>query len=274
MKSRPWPLVILAVLQLFSPIATVFFNAFAFGVKPTYVIQWILEKPPLQVFEALFLMPIAGIAIYQMKRWGYFVFFTAMVWGLVSNLRAIGNAQGAFSPGIVIVLFALPMCLALYFLLPSVRRTYFDPSVRWWEAARRFLLEVPLVAKTANGALQAKIQNISEGGVAFVAEDSKIDGLELDLSFQVSGVSFAVRGQVMYSIAQAGGTRAYGVRFLHTPETKKQFSRLMKGLELIGVVHRDQEGSMPWYLAVMEWAATLVTTGKGLVPEVKSSRKS
>ncbi len=279
MKTRPWPLVILAILQFLSPVATILFNAYVLDVKASYVVKWMLEKPPIQIFETLLLMPIAGIAIYQMKRWGYFVFFAAMIWGLGSNLMAIRQSPDGAAPGVMALLFAAPMALALYFLLPSVRRTYMDPTVRWWEAKRRFLLDVPLDIQAAGPALTCKAQNISEGGVAFLISDAEAQKIglkneqEIRIRFSVANVEFSVPGMVMYSMQQPGG-RFYGVRFLHTSETRKRFVDLMKGLELIGVAHRDQDVIKPWYINMRDWAFTLAKTGKGLVPEVKSTRKT
>jgi hypothetical protein len=276
MKTRPWPLVILAVLQFFAPLATILFNSAMLGVKPTYVLGWILEKSWFQIFETLLLMPIAGIAIYQMKRWGYFVFFACMGWGLGSNIQALSNSPGSNAIWFLLVVFALPVVLALYFLLPSVRRTYFDPSVRWWEAKRRYLLEIPILVEIDGKELNGKLQNISEGGVALTLEESQLrDAQQIPLRFNVAGVDFKIHGMVMYSMQPASGPRAYGVRFLHTRETAHRYAELMRGLELIGVVHRDQDAIQPWYLGVRDWLVTLLTTGKGLVPDVnRSARKN
>jgi hypothetical protein len=270
MRTRPWPLVILALLQFLSPVGTVLINAYALGVKPGYVIGWILSNSPLQIFETLFLMPIAGFAIYQMKRWGYFVFFAAMTWGLISNLLALRHSASPYSLGVVLLLFAIPMLLAVYFLLPAVRRTYFDPSVRWWEAKSRFVLETPVEISTGAAAAEGRIQNISEGGIACTIQRPTFSpGQELKLKFVVAGVVFKIPGIVMHSAAGF-----YGIRFLHDRVSARRFCQLVQGLELIGVPHRDQDIAKPWHVGVREWALTVLKTGRGLVPEVKHTRKS
>ncbi len=273
MKVRPWPLIILAILQFFSPVATVFFNAAILDVKPIYVLRWILEKSPLQVFEVLFLMPIAGLAILQMKRWSYIVFFVAMSWSLVSELQKFHYTTATISPWLVALVYALPIGLAVYFMIPSVRQTYLDPRVRWWEAKRRFLLASPTTLSSEGNLLHGRMENISEGGAFLLQEGKPLEiGRELRLRFQVISEEFSVPVVVMYCIQRPAQPPAYGVRFLHSPQTRRQFRKLARALNLIGIAHRDADFVQPWYEGIRDWAITVLKTGKGLVPDVKGTQ--
>lgn len=274
MKTRPWPLVLLAIFQILSPLGTILFNSWALGVKPTYVLQWVMHRTPLEIFESMFLMPIAGIAIYQMKNWSYLLFLGTLSWSLFANLRNWTYAESSLPRGMTLLVYVLQFGLAFYFMIPAVRRTYLDPRVRWWEAKRRFLLQVPVSLEIAGNPIEGVMQNISEGGIFLSCAHRLEPKQEGKLRFNVLNLDFEVQGQVVYVLEGADGKPSYGVRFLHTPESLKRFRGLARGLELIGLRDRDQEIRKPWYQSVMEWALEVLRTGKGLVPEIKSSRKS
>lgn len=275
MKTRPWPLVVLAGLQILSPVGTVLINSWALGVAPHYVIGFLLEAKPLRVFESLALMPIAGIAIYLMKPWSYAIFAGAMLWSLGANLSNWSYATQSFSAVGLVLLYLFQFALAFYFLLPSVRRTYFDASMRWWEAKRRYLLAVPVTVTRGAERISAQGLNLSEGGMLIrMPGVSPAKGERLGLSFSVAGVEFQVEGEAVYSKSSADGASEDGIRFLLDEHSGPRFQRLARALELLGVPSRDAETQRPWYLSLGDWALRLVRTGKGWAPEVSPSRPS
>jgi len=280
MKTKPWPLIVLAILQLLSPLATVLFNAWLLDVGPGYVWGWILEKPFLKIFESLALMPIAGIALLWMRPWSYAIFFGAVLWSFGSNLLNFNYASQFGALGILILIYAMQLGLALYFLIPAVRRTYFDASVRWWEAKRRYLLKLPATLQMTGDSQKhaATLLNISEGGVLLETKAPLLQGTVFQLGFQILGVPFAIRADTVYVGARnAGGDGSgnFGVRFL--PEDSKQearFGNLIQGLDLIGLVDRDGASRKPFLISIWDWFIGIFKTGKGLLPEFKGDRRS
>jgi hypothetical protein len=270
MRNRPWPLVLLAVIQILTPLFTIGFNAVALRVPPSFVLEWILQRPPLEVFERLFLMPIAGIAILRMRRWTYVVFFLAMLWSVASKLQDWRYATHNHSALSLAVIYLFQILLAVYFLLPSVRRTYFDPAVRWWESKPRYELKLPGRLTTPAGARGVTVLNVSEGGVFVTSADPVAQGQRLELRFDVLGQPFALSGEVVHE-RQAEGRLFYGIRFDHTPETGRRMQRLTQALELLGF--QDRTPMLPWFRSLVEWAVTLLRTGRGLTPELKFRRK-
>jgi hypothetical protein len=93
------------------------------------------------------------------------------------------------------------------------------------------------------------------------------------MRFSVLTAQFDVEGTVMYSIERESGRFAYGVRFLHTPESAKRCRQLIEGLRLIGIPHRDAAVIQPWHASITDWAGELLRTGRGLLPEIKGARK-
>jgi Tfp pilus assembly protein PilZ len=274
MRTKPWPLLLLAVLQILTPVGTILMNAWGLGVKPLYILQWILERPAIDIFETLFLMPIAGIALYQMKAWSYAVFLAALGWGLVANMRHWNYAAQAFPIWKMLIVYGFQFLLVIYFMIPSVRKIYLDRSVRWWEAKRRFSLKLPVRLMFGAGEFQGTMQNISEGGMLMQSDSELETGKVVTLFFHILDRQFEVPGQVRYVMAQSQGGRVYGIQFQHSHETLARFKKLVRGLELMGIEDRDQAFKKPWYQGMREWVVTFLKTGKGLVPEIKSTRKS
>lgn len=273
MRTRPWPLVLLAMLQVLSPIGTVLFNSWALGVKPIYVISWIFQSPFLKIFETVALMPIAGIAIYQMKSWSYVLFFLSMAWSLASNLRNWNYASQNYSLWMMLLVYIFQIGLAIYFMIPSVRKTFLDSRVRWWEAKRRYLLEIPVALNLAGTKERGRMINLAEGGMLAEFQLALKEHSQIQLSFNVFSAVFSTPGEVVYTMDRGGGKKAYGIRFLHTPETHRKFRNLAHALELIGIRDRDQNLRQPWYLELWDWAITLVRSGRGWIPDFKSPRK-
>ena len=89
----------------------------------------------------------------------------------------------------------------------------------------------------------------------------------MEFQFQVLHVQYRAAGEVMYASAPIEGTHGYGIQFLHSSLSRKQFHRLAYGLDLLGVPQRDPETALPWYVGAWDWALRLIRTGKGLVPE-------
>lgn len=225
------------MLQLLTPVGTVLFNAWALGVKPGYVLGWLFERPWIEIFEALALMPLAGLAIYRMRTWSYLVFFALVGWSFYRNLARWDYASQTHSTGVVIAVYALQLGLALYFFLPSVRKVYLDARVRWWESKPRYPLGV---AGTVDGA-PVLIENLSEGGVLVRSEGSS-RRLEppsrITLAFRVLGVEFSLPSQVMYAREVSPGVVAYGLRFEHSPESRRRMVSLARGLRYVGLAGR------------------------------------
>jgi Tfp pilus assembly protein PilZ len=274
MRTKPWPLILLAILQILSPAGTILFNAWALDVKPIYVLRWLLEKPALQIFESLFLMPIAGVAIYQMKAWSYAIFLAAMSWSFAANFRNWHYAVQSFPMWKGLLVYTFQILLAFYFMIPSVRKTYLDRSVRWWEAQKRFSLRLPVLLSFGKESASGVMKNISEGGILLQTEHPFESGQEVQIRFDVLEVRYEVPGQIRYALSLPQGERGYGVQFRHTAESYARFHQLIRGLSLIGIIDRDQAFKKPWYQGMRDWFVTLLKTGKGLTPEVKASRRN
>jgi hypothetical protein len=267
MKTRPWPLVVLAVLQIGAPAASILMSAFAYQTSPFQVLYWLFQRPLLEIFEFFFLMPIAGVAIYQMKRWSYVVFFATMAWSLWTKMRHWDFAMGSVSTGLLLGVYGAQGALALYFLLPAVRRTYFDPAVRWWESLPRFMIHAPASIQKGGVAYESKIFDLSEGGARVRCATPLVPGEELVLSFMVLSRSFSVPSRVLHVLQTPADGQSFGVSFMHNEQSAAQFKGLARGLGMMGFPDRQER--RPFLQSLREWGLRLVKTGKGFLPEPK-----
>ena len=267
MRTRPWPLVLLALVQLLTPVVNVLFNAWVLRVSPLQILTWLLQRPWIDIFEALLLMPIAGIAIFRMRRWSYAVFFVAMVWSIYGSVKHWQYASSTLSAPLLILLYVLEIALVIYFLTPEVRTTYFDPRVRWWESKPRYELKVPGEIRSQSQKYDASILNVSEGG-AFLSTSQKLEvGKPLELHFSILSQPFSVTGKLVHTRDLGNGVSCYGMQFIHSAESAKKFRGLTRGLEEIGF--QERSGRKPMYQEFFDWLRTLLTTGRGWRPDVK-----
>lgn len=268
MRTRPWPLVLLALAQILSPLGTILGNAWSHEVHPRHIFGWILLRGPFEIFEALALMPLAGVAIFLMKRWSYAFFFAALTWSLASNLKQWHYASGTLSLPAILGLYLTQLALAAYFLTPSVRRTYFDPRVRWWESKPRYELKAPAVLAAGGERADGELLNVSEGG-AFVstAPEWRV-GDAVMLSFWIMNQEFTIAGRIVHARALSAERHCYGVEFEHSPESRRRFRGVARGLEELGF--QDRTPREPALAGFKAWLTRLLKTGKGLTPEIRS----
>lgn len=267
MRTRPWPLVILALIQILTPAMNILFNSVALKVSPAQVLFWVFQRPPHEIFESMALMPIAGFAIYQMKKWSYPVFLGSMAWSIYSNVRHWQYASSHYSISTVLMVYFFEIVLVLYFLVPAVRRTFFDPTIRWWESKPRYELKLNSELVVSGKSLPTHILNLSEGG-AFVSGAHQIAlGEPIELNFDVLSLPFSAVGKIVHVRDLGNGHTCFGIQFEHTRETEKRLRDLTKGLKSIGFQDRTQSKS--WHESLTEWALTLLKTGKGWRPEYR-----
>jgi hypothetical protein len=226
---------------------------------------WILERPPLEAFQTLALMPIAGIAIWAMKNWSYPVFLVALVWSAARNISNWGYARGMMPLPAAIATYLFELVLVGYFLHPNVRKTYFDPNVRWWESKPRFVLKIEAELRAASRAMVITILNLSEGGLFITAPSELVVGDHVEIGFNLLGLTYSAPGKLVHSRTMENGTTCFGVQFEHTPESAESFRRLARGLEVLGF--KDRGVAERRWESLKAWMVTLATTGKGLVPE-------
>jgi hypothetical protein len=210
MNHKPWPILTLALFQWVSPIGDWLTSSLASHLSPIGYLALAVSQEGVSGYLLHSWVPsiVAGFAVFRVKPWSYPLFFLCI---LYSSYRTGISVEGAFgtNPHVwfnhlgsgALGLFPLVINLSLgaWFLLPSVRKPFLDPSLRWWEAsprfeitlsARIFLVMSPAVNPAVNGKkeISAKIRNLSHGGALLELRSHKSlkNGDRLLLGFQAT----------------------------------------------------------------------------------------
>lgn len=271
MKRRPWPIILLALFHFLAPIGNFFFNAHYVPVDAWTYFMAHFEPVNLGSSLIFFLVPpLAGVAIYVCKKWSFWVYVALMAFILVFSLYNWKSRPEIESIVPLVTLFVVNIALVAYFLIPAVRRIYFDPRLRWWETKPRYKVDyqaqVLFDGKTTTG----EISNLSEGGVFVKLKNGPADNEKVSVQFDDSGKTYKIEGlAIHHENLKSMGT---GIRFSHSGESLKELYQLTKRLEAEGKrIHTRAPGPED---SLSSWIKKVFKTGEGLVPKVDDKTKS
>jgi len=272
MEYKPWPLLILAFFHFIEPLSKIVFYSVYFNVNPldAVVIEYQMGSA-LHVFEYFFLFPIAGLALFAVKKWSFSVFVVVEIWVFLTNLPYLNElyeTSQLWLLGFFILFGIVNIVVVSYLLLPAVRIAYLDPRIRWWEAKPRYFANIET---KVDGQATAIIKNISKSGV-FIAlqKDVPIDS-EIHLEFTLATQSpqtrefhIKLKALVVHKFF-IDGTEGYGARFSAlTTDNKQLVNSMIKYLEKSNTERRPARRHVSDFI---NWLTTLITTGKGLFPQ-------
>ncbi|WP_127716236.1 PilZ domain-containing protein [Halobacteriovorax sp. HLS] len=214
MKNRPLLFIILGLLHIAEPIFKVLYFKANTGFSFSLILNNIFQMNGIrQIFEFWFLFPIGGLALFGVKKWSYPVFVGVQVYSVFTHLNYESFTWPYVSntpqwPSLAILSCNIGMIL--YFLLPEIRKPFFDKDMRWWEHRERYTLRIPCsFSSSNNNSLQdAEILNISLSG-AFMQVDHKNfkqgDRITVNLSFLDEHISLRAKIVSLHSFEEAKG---------------------------------------------------------------------
>src|SRR3954471_1678087 len=98
MRRRPWPIVMLAIIQILSPALSIAISAWKLHTPAKHLL-WMLVKygTGWQLFDLFGTGIIAAAAIFSVKRWSYPVFLSILVWDVYSNISVYRQYPQVYS---------------------------------------------------------------------------------------------------------------------------------------------------------------------------------
>lgn len=268
MKVRPWPLVFLALCQIATPFASVLLNAYVWHWGPLEAIRLMWGESLWSNFLVFGLMPLGGVAIYWMKWWSYPVFLMASAITGLENARVFASEGGEIPKWLIPVIYLPNVIIVGYYLLPQVRRVYFDSRIRWWEAKPRYLVQVPALFRrtsleSGDGKLTATITDFSSGGVFLKTSETVQLGDVLVVETEFFETQLTLRCQVVH-VRDKGDHRGYGVCWRNlTLQQALTLHRITSGLAFLGVAIRNPVNQKH---ELELWFKGLVRERKGVLP--------
>lgn len=262
MKRKPWSLIVLALLHIFAPIGNLIFNALRSHRSLTAQWHYWFELLPKHLLFIYVVVPVlAGIFIFICRRWSYWAYLVCLGVIFLSNLYSFSTSMNWGTFAALILVVVVDLLIVAYFVVPSVQQVYFDPRLRWWEAAHRYNFDHD---GTVNGA-KATFRNLSQGGVFYTSNQNFAEGDKVDIWWNYNDQETHVSGIVVYRNPKMPG---YGIRFEHTNDSQKSVKAVIDSLDAQGKIVVERLPGPEDSFAV--WLKKLVTTGEGLFPRFKS----
>lgn len=273
MRNRPWPLILIALLHVIAPVMNLLVSAWISRMPlGTYTRQLMSTESTPELIAFFALLPIAGAAIYAIKSWSYPVFLLSVGFTFYTNFKSYQASPHLFNLPMLISTYLVNIGLVSYFLIPAVRTTYFDRSLRWWESKPRFRVRFPATIGQGQGETleiqKCRIMNLSEGGAFVVVGRDLNPHQEVTLTFTFLEQEFSFHARIAHQDSQ--GRKGYGLQFVRQPSNLRLAKKLLKVLHIMGPSARER--SQATLAGFRNWAYELVTTGKGLVPAVPPKR--
>lgn len=268
MRSRPWPVVILALLQLVIPFASLYlastFYSMDFG---RYIKTLSYLKGPIE-FWSFFILPfVAAGAIFAVRRWSYPVFLTTIVWSLVVDLSHWTMSSTVFPTAVLIGTYAFNIAVVSYLMIPTVWSLYSNPKAAWWRSKERYLLNHTGNVKGGHGVTECRVLDISKGG-AFLESTWELGTTEdITVSFNYSGLLFSAKAKIVHGSKRNVLAFGYGIQFKEMDRSNsKALSQILNSLKQLNMeaISRAERGND----SLWSWMANVLSTGNGLVPTV------
>jgi len=241
MKYRPLVILIIGLLHLIEPLTKVVYLRIVSDFSFLEVLHNIFSiRNPIKIFEFWLLFPIGGFALLSIRKWSLPVFFTVQFYSIYTHLLYQKFTWPYVSETPLyssMFLLVFNIGIMIYFLLPEVRRPFFDRKVRWWEPKTRFKIKIPctLFIQETLESKECDIFNISQTG-AFISSGWGLRELEkITLRFKFMNLHFSLAGKVV-NTHSVDGTEGFGVKFNYQSIWQNfRMQRLLFALRLLKV---------------------------------------
>ncbi len=236
MNRRPWPILLLAVLQFLSPLIYIVVASFFYGLTISQTANEIFAlTPELRKFEIFVLPILLGGLLLLTRRTGYYFVIVGCVYLIVRGVIEF-VASNQTDPVFPLVMTNL-LCAAViaYLVRPRTRMVYFNPRVRWWETDPRYVVGFPAsIVRVGGKACKAKIENLAVGGAGVdTAEKDFLTNEIVDLEFQYEGVVYQLKAKVVWEFSSGPNSQFVGIQWAdgNSNADRSKVRRLVRNLK-------------------------------------------
>lgn len=274
MIRKPWPIIIISFIFFLIPIINILGTYFF--LKDNYSFSDYMNSlffdsvNFLPLFNMIVPSVVAGIAVYSVKKWSYPVFLICMAW-ITSQMFYKFSFE--YSKTELFFTIIIPMLINIvyvsYILLPKVRAPYYDPRLRWWETKPRYVFTTEIKITHGDLTTVGNMTNISEGGLFAIVPTPIEPNSVIKLNLDILGDSLEIMAKVVYRKPDGA---SHGLQF--TEVTSAQKKTVKKMINHLAAESCEMTRPIPrWDEDFSKWFKTLITTGKGLVPEVPNHQQ-
>jgi hypothetical protein len=269
MKIKPWPIIVLALMNFFSPIGNVLLSAHLEKVTVALYLKELIHSHTYWDVIPLLIAPwLSAFAVFAVKEWSFYVFMSVVAFQTGNVIYQWYTLPQMLNLPTALALSALNAAFGYYFLLPEVRTIYKNKNLRWWEQKPRYEINLKCRIQTGKKSkLKAHIVDLSEGGVLLkLKPKEKLEKDEnIELRFSRNDQMTLIRAKVVY----ARGDGGFGVQFVHTHQSHKFVMGIVNELKSSGKLAR---GTVSLSDDFNRWAKGLMSKGEGWRPALPTSR--
>ncbi len=279
MLRKPWPIVILTIILLIIPISNILTTFILNSHKTNFsnFLYSLIYLPTNHMKLANLIIPslLAAFAVWSVKKWSYIVLLVCVCWislnGFINLYTYYGNLNFLQIFFAIISPIIFSVAITFYFLIPTVKTTYFDPKLRWWEAKPRYEVDILGHVGSEADTKEVQIQNISEGGLFFTSSHEFQLENTVKLKFNFNEEEFIIDSKLIFKRTDING---YGVQFdfSNTPEELNRIKR--------GILHLNYSGAklcrpIPmWNEDLKNWVLSLLQGKGSLTPNIPQKYKT
>lgn len=225
MHQRPRLFIFLAILHFLEPLSKIIYFKINTRFPFSDILQNILAIEGIRSnFEFWLLFPLGGLCLLMIKKWSYPIFVTVQlysIWSILSYQEYTWPYVAKSPHFLSIMLLSFNVLVITYFLMPGVRRPFYDRRMRWWETKPRYGAEIPCMAHIESTGRdgyhkgEAQILNISHSG-AFISCNVKPEiGKTIKLDFRYQGMEFSLNA-VVRNQRIMNGIEGHGIEFIYS----------------------------------------------------------
>lgn len=205
---------------MFFPLLYPAFIAVFFDI-PVGKLVTVLLSPVFYLLSAV--VVAAGYGLWEMHRWGWYVFLFASGLIVYENAVMVTNYGETHHKVVSFVLSVLPLILLVYRIYREIFVPYFMPRIRWWESNTKYRIYIPVQMKLEDGSqLDGRILDLSLKG-CFIKLPMQIRAnAPVNLTFKVFGQDIECYGRAVWITSSTVTLpRGAGVKFFKLPRPVK-----------------------------------------------------
>lgn len=218
MKNRPLIFNILCVIMLLEPLLKIITFKLSTGFAWDVVFNNIMQlEGAKNFFEFWLLFPLGAVALIKIRKWSYALFIAVQLYSLITILlyRSYTWPYLSKTPLLsTIIVLGLNISLIIYFLLPDIRRPFFDKKERWWEPKTRFKCQIAAVVNfgEAHPIYNCTIHNISQTGLFLSGPAELMQKNLITIDFKLLDENFSLQAEII-SRHKTDEIDGHGVKF-------------------------------------------------------------
>ena len=200
--KKPLAVVIVGLLLILEPLIKIVFFRVTMGFSFATILSNVFQISGIrELFEFWVLFPLSGIMLLNIRKWPYFIFLALQAYAVYMHITYMEftwpySADFPHFSSLILLVFSL--AVIVYFLIPAVRRPYFNPHLRHWENGPGFSIDIPciVVNKRTDEFMMSTLKTISQYKARVSLPARVTSGDSVLVNFTFYSFNFSLLGKV------------------------------------------------------------------------------